>query len=841
MHGDQQTDALLGRVFDGYRVVRFIARGGMGVVYEAQQESLDRQVVLKFLYPHLSTDSRFRERFEREARAVARLNHHNIVRVLDFGSDGDLHYMVMDYIEGVSLRDRLVRVHGDGLTLKTDTVVSILQQTGAALSYAHEQGYVHRDVKPGNIMLGANGRVFLTDFGVVKLLDGSQMTVTGTMIGTPEYMAPEQGNGTQVGPAADQYALAIVAYEMLVGRVPFQAPTPMALLQKQLYEPPTPPSSLAPWFSPGVDGVLMQALSKQPGDRFPSMTAFINALIAALHLGMTGTPQQPGVSSSSTPTMLATSGGFRQQGQPTNQPGYTPVPGGYTPAPGGYTPAPGGYTPTTNPPGSQPGYGYTPVPAGTGQFQGQGQTDQTGQYGQPGQFQGQTGQYSQAGGPGGEPPYAGGPPPGYGQQTPPPENKRDRTPIIAGVIVLLLIVGIGAFLLATRGGDDNDDNPGGLGFADATATAQLALANTTPTGEAAIATETPAVSDVTATSESTADAGATGTAAVVLPGETPTPEEATATEVVEPTATATTGPTPVIIYTSRLPDQHSPQIYAMGTDGSNVVQIADASGHSWRPQVSPDGTLLFFSSVAGGQHTQHDVAGGGFSGSGNHDVYVANLTGTSLADLNNANLTNVTAGQTSWDNAWAWTPDGTRITFTSDRTGNWEIFTMLPDGSDIVQITNTESNEGWPVWTPDGAHLIYSSDETGDSEIYMVNADGTDVRRLTDRPGYEDLFPEVSPDGTLILFSSQVTSVSEGDIYVMDLDGNNLTRLTSTAALNNIPSWCPGQDQIVFSSDRSGNEDVWIMNSDGSGQVRLTENPGEDTTPTCMYLQFPEP
>ncbi|WP_160163248.1 serine/threonine-protein kinase, partial [Nitrolancea hollandica] len=275
-------DSLIGRSFNGFRITRFIARGGMGVVFEGIQESLARPVAIKILYPHLSNDDTFRERFEREARAVARLNHPNIVRVFDFGSDGVLHYIVMDLVEGESLRDRLARLHAQGISFQTDTIISIVQQIGGALSYAHRLGYIHRDVKPGNILLAKDGRAYLSDFGVVKIIGDSPMTVAGAIVGTPEYMSPEQSSGDEpVTPLSDLYSLAVVTYELMVGRVPFQAPTPVAVMRMQMTEPPPPPSTLQPWFPPEIEAVLMRALVKNPEDRYESVDTFVDSLVDA--------------------------------------------------------------------------------------------------------------------------------------------------------------------------------------------------------------------------------------------------------------------------------------------------------------------------------------------------------------------------------------------------------------------------------------------------------------------------------------------------------------------------------------------------------------------------------
>ncbi len=279
----QGEEGVIGRTFDGYRVIRFIARGGMGVVYEGVQESLNRRVAIKFLYPHLSSDDSFVARFDREARTAAALNHPNIVRILDFGQQDNIHYMVHDFVDGESLRDYLSRLHKEGLSLRMDRAMRILEQIGAALDYAHAQGFVHRDVKPGNILLSSDGHAMLSDFGVVKSSDLTQMTVAGAVIGTPEYVAPEQTiDASTIGPAADQYSLGIVAYEMLTGRVPFKANTPTALMNMHINEPPPAPTTIALGIPPDTEVALMRALAKDPADRHESAGLFVARLSASV-------------------------------------------------------------------------------------------------------------------------------------------------------------------------------------------------------------------------------------------------------------------------------------------------------------------------------------------------------------------------------------------------------------------------------------------------------------------------------------------------------------------------------------------------------------------------------
>src|SRR5919199_5475382 len=267
----QGTEGFIGHTFHGCRVTRFIARGGMGLVFEGVQESLERRVAIKFLYPHLSGQS-FQERFEREARVIAQFNHPNVVRIIDYGSNGSLHYIIMDLIDGASLREHLATFHARGERFDTEAIIRIVQPVGSALAYAHRLGYVHRDIKPGNILLDQDGRAFLSDFGVVKILGEETMTATGAIVGTPEYMAPEQGRGDQqITPLADLYSLAVITYEMAVGRAPFRAPTPVAVMRMQMTDPPPRPSTLVPGFPPHLETVLMRALEKDPQERYESV------------------------------------------------------------------------------------------------------------------------------------------------------------------------------------------------------------------------------------------------------------------------------------------------------------------------------------------------------------------------------------------------------------------------------------------------------------------------------------------------------------------------------------------------------------------------------------------
>jgi tRNA A-37 threonylcarbamoyl transferase component Bud32 len=267
-------DELIGKAFGPYTIVEKIGEGGMAVVYKGYQESLNRYVAVKVLRGELARDQQFIARFRREALASGGLNHPNILHVYDAGVAHGVYYIVMDYAQAGSLKDLMVRG-----PLDPERAMSIAAQVADALDYAHRQGLVHRDVKPTNILLTSEGRPLLGDFGIAKVLyETSKLTRTGTSIGTPDYMAPEQIQGEAVDGRTDLYALGIVLFEMLTGRVPFRATTPAALLYKHVNEPPPPLRSLGIEAPAWLQAVLDRALAKHPQDRFQRGSQFAQAL-----------------------------------------------------------------------------------------------------------------------------------------------------------------------------------------------------------------------------------------------------------------------------------------------------------------------------------------------------------------------------------------------------------------------------------------------------------------------------------------------------------------------------------------------------------------------------------
>jgi serine/threonine protein kinase len=278
-------DTLSGRSLGRYHLLEQLGEGGMATVYKAYDTRLERSVAVKVIRTDFGQDSQFLSRFDREAKALARLSHPHIVHVLDVGETGGIPFVVMDFVGGGTLKQRL------GHPMDPAAAARLLAPIARALEYAHAQGIIHRDVKPANVLMAEDGRAMLSDFGIAKLLDpqaaSTGLTMTGVGIGTPDYMAPEQGLG-QATPQTDLYALGVVFYEMVTGRRPYEGDTPIAVLLKHATDPLPRPRDLVPNLSAETEQVLLRALAKKPEDRYPNMAAFSAALD---HLADATTPQ----------------------------------------------------------------------------------------------------------------------------------------------------------------------------------------------------------------------------------------------------------------------------------------------------------------------------------------------------------------------------------------------------------------------------------------------------------------------------------------------------------------------------------------------------------------------
>jgi len=293
---------LIGKQFGAYQIIAQCGQGGMATVYKAYQPSMDRYVALKVLPRFHSSDPEFIGRFEQEAKALAKLQHPHILPVFDYGESEGYTYFVMPLMQDGNLAELIVDAR-----LPLRRINQIISQIGGALEFAHSRGFIHRDVKPSNILLDESGNCTLMDFGIAKIIEGSkEFTQTGGILGTPAYMSPEQGSGQKIDHRSDIYSLGIILYEMVTGKPPFEAETPVAVIFKHVHDPLPPPSKLVPDLSEDVERVLLKSLTKNPEDRYQSVREMVDALSSAVSKTLRREPtlmELPSTEKASTPKL----------------------------------------------------------------------------------------------------------------------------------------------------------------------------------------------------------------------------------------------------------------------------------------------------------------------------------------------------------------------------------------------------------------------------------------------------------------------------------------------------------------------------------------------------------
>ncbi|MFF4172052.1 protein kinase [Streptomyces sp. NPDC001744] len=411
-----------------YQLRDLLGEGGMASVYLAYDTALDRQVAIKTLHTELGREQSFRERFRREAQAVAKLSHTNIVSVFDTGEDtldgAVMPYIVMEYVEGQPLGSVLasdVRQYG---AMPADKALKVTADVLAALEVSHEMGLVHRDIKPGNVMTTKRGVVKVMDFGIARAMQSgvTSMTQTGMVVGTPQYLSPEQALGRAVDARSDLYSVGIMLFQLLTGRLPFDADSPLAIAYAHVQEEPVPPSSVNRAVTPAMDALVARALRKNPNERFPSAAAMRDECLRVLAAGQTGAP-------------VIVPGSPLSSGSGVGSAVFPPV--GQTPPPAHGSGTHGVQQPYVTP-APQPGpYGHaTPAP--------------TPSYGYPQQAQAPAPAYQQAPTPA---PYPSASAPAGG-------GSRRNTPLIAGAVVVALLA-IGGLVVAFSQKEEPDPRANG--------------------------------------------------------------------------------------------------------------------------------------------------------------------------------------------------------------------------------------------------------------------------------------------------------------------------------------------------------------------------------------------
>jgi serine/threonine protein kinase len=257
-----------------YQYIQDLGRGATSTVYKAHDPLLDRDVAIKVIHPKLSTQPGFVQRFEREARALAKLRHPNIVHIYDMGYEEEVCYLVIELVDGETLKTRLYSLREKNKIMPIGETRRVISEICDAVDYAHRSRLAHRDLKPSNVMFDENDRPILMDFGIVKMFDLPTITVAGGVLGTPLYMSPEQCQGLFFGEQSDIYSLGVIFYEMLTGMLPFSYSSVSRILKAHINEPPAPPSEINPKLSSQIDKIILKALAKKPRERHKTASEF---------------------------------------------------------------------------------------------------------------------------------------------------------------------------------------------------------------------------------------------------------------------------------------------------------------------------------------------------------------------------------------------------------------------------------------------------------------------------------------------------------------------------------------------------------------------------------------
>jgi len=853
---------LIGQHIGQYAITGLLGKGGMATVYRARQSSIGRDVAFKVIRPDLTENTSFVTRFQREAQTVASLSHPHILKVFDYGQHGELVYLVMELLRGGSLAELISKG-----PLSPETTVRMIDQIASALDYAHNLGIIHRDLKPQNVLLDEQGNAFLTDFGIAKLLREATLTQSGVAMGTPAYMPPEQWEGRTLDGRADIYALGIMLFEMLAGKLPFNADTPFSMMHKHINEPPPSIHERRSGLPPGVEQVIKKALAKAPEQRYGSAGEFAAAFKAALtsptmstavpvteEPTVVGPVSEPDISGDTTlvkrgqpprsrPILLiggvigaliliagllalfATRGGLATP-TATDRPiptqttvstltatvsVSTSVPA--TAVAQAVTVPTNTPTGPTHTPSVTPSFtpSSTPVPStATATVT-------------------NTATHTATAVPTHTPTIPTATLTKTSTKTPTSTPTERPNPATYAAGTFAARATLTAYIVASYT-KTNTPTPSNTPNEAQTIVAMVAATDTavavasfthTPTPTATNTPSDTPIPTATPTLTPTDTATATPTASDT-PTSTFTPSN-TATNTLIPTATASSTPTSTSTFTpsNTATSTPTPTYTASNTPTSTSTPTLTPSDTptftaTYTPSATPTEIVLSPTPLGGGRGKIAFVS----NRDGNLEIYVM--------DADSSNPTNVSRNIAN-DTGPAWSPDGRQIAFHSNRYGNDDIFVMDGDGSNLRRLTDDPADDQFPTWSPDGQIITFMTKRDGNWEIYAMEADGSNPVNLTHH-GAADGSPMWSPDGKSIAFQS--TRGREVSIYVMDPDGKNQRYLTSNTK-DWYPAWSPDGKKIAFMSQREGGKgDIFVMNTDGSNPINLTRSPASsDSSP----------
>jgi len=760
----------------------------MGMVFRARDTHLNREVAVKVLPPELARDSDFVVRFRREAETAAGLDHPHIVAIYNIGEQDGVYYLAMRLLQGQPL-NHLLRLSG---ALPLARALYITEQLARALDYAHARGVIHRDVKPANIMVGADEHVTLMDFGIAKAVMGSNITRTGTMIGTPEYMAPEQFTGETVDARADVYALSIVVYEMLTGRVPFTGDTPVAVSHGHVYQQPEPLRQLNPHIPPAVEQVVLRGLAKRPEARYPNTGALAEALRAAVRGGPI-----PASAPAPQPLKLVTPDGYE----------YALTPGtlrmGRSEENDIVIHDPQISRQHAEIRSDMHSSAVIDLNSANGTFiNGQRlaphrpQTLQAGmslrlgaqatlrvQAGMPVQQKTTSLEQSSI-----KPPHppdkttARAPAPSSGKKSGQPGSKSSLVYVFGALGVgALAVVVVGLILLSNL-----------WGAATSTRTVETPI----PATALVVVTATP---DPQATTESAPPV----TVIVTATPPPTTPATKPTTVVVEtgpPVSAASPTPSP-----SPTAQQETWIVYACGPVGNSNICIVDLTGNSRtlisssrddaEPDWHPTAQKLAF-------HSNRE---------GNYDIFISDAQGR--------NVENLTQTRNRDERMPDWSPDGQSIVYeVGDGVNNGEIQVLNIADNRTYRLASTGRA---PVWSPDGNYIAYMQKQSnGYWQIYVFDVRNSSTWSLP-HSGEHCRFPAWSPDGVWLAYNTFVFgSTPRGqtyDIWRVRADGSGSPQRLTTTGNSGRPAWSADGQYIVYNYGES----LYLLNVNTKTSAKL--------------------
>lgn len=665
--------SLIGTKLESYELQALIGSGGMASVYRGFDHDLQRPVAIKILSNQLAAaQPDLPERFRQEARMIARLKHPNVVQVYDFGAEAGLTYMVEELLPGPTLGYQLRELTARGEQLPREQALTVIAHLASALDAAHAVGIIHRDVKPENAIWNADGRLVLTDFGIARqMLADSSHTQTGIIIGTPNYLSPEQAQGLPLTPASDIYALGVVLYQVLAGKVPFESNTPMQVALSHIHTPPPSLLPLRPDLPPAVDQVVQRALAKDPQARFANATALAQALEQAWPAAPVAPPV--GLDLHNQPTQI-----WQNAPQPTPPPQPIPTAQPMPPPP---DPAPMGSPPRKR-------TSWLPFLAGLLLLLLLG-----------------GGILYALGGRATDDGVAGLP------------DSTTPLPTFTSVPT--------ATTTATTTATATPEPT--------TVPASPVVAVPVPSGQLVFTSERDGDWDIYAVSADGSnlrnltnnnvsdfapawapDGGSIAFHSLLDGDEEIYVMNLDGSNLRKLTNNFVNDREPVWSPDGQLiafwSDSNGTwDIFVMNADGSNRRQLTSDFADDFDPAWSPDGTRLVFAS----------------NRNGNDDIYIVNVDGTGEQQITDHRAN---------DRLPAWSSDGEQIAFMSERNGNGEIYRMNADGSNQQNLTEHPTWDTQPVWSPDGAFIAFTGNRDGNDELYIMDADGRNLRRLTNTP-----------------------------------------------------------------------------------------------------------